>query len=145
MRYACYCRSDNNQHNAFLEGTTMRFIPTWIHGLLDYPLAVVFILLPFVLGFANGSIPMYVFVAAGIAMLVLSAMTAYEVGLVRMIPMPVHLGIDVALGLILVVAPWLFGFANTTWIPFVVLGLVEAGTALMTETQPSRRSLRGIV
>lgn len=123
----------------------MRFIPTWIHGLLDYPMAVILILLPFVLGYQNGSIPMDLMVCAGIAMLVVSALTAYEVGLVRTIPMPVHLGIDVAMGLLLAASPWLFGFAGATWIPFVVIGLMEAGSGLVTETRASRRSLRGVV
>jgi len=116
-----------------------------MHGLLDYAMAVLLILLPFVLGYANGSIPMYLMVCAGIAMLVVSALTAYEMGLVRTIPMPVHLGIDVAMGLLLAVSPWLFGFAQATWLPFVVIGLLEAGSGLMTETRASRRSLRGIV
>src|SRR5689334_10933388 len=107
----------------------MRFIPTWVHGLLDYPMAVVLILLPFILGYPNGSVPMYLIVCAGIAMLVVSALTDYEVSLVRTIPMPVHLGIDVAIGLLLAVSPWLFGFAAAaiTWVPFVVLGLAEVG------------------
>src|SRR2546423_6558302 len=107
----CYPGNAHQHDFRFFGGTTMRFIPTWVHGLMDYPMAVVLILLPFVLGYANGSVPMYLMVCAGIAMLVVSALTAYEVGLVRTIPMPVHLGIDVAMGLLLAVSPWLFGFA----------------------------------
>jgi len=69
-------------------------------------------------------------------MLLAALLTDYELGVVRQIPMKMHLTMDAILGLLL--APWLFDFAGLVWIPHVVLGLGEF-MGLMTKTQPSRR------
>jgi hypothetical protein len=117
----------------------MRIIPTWIHGLLDYPMSILLIALPWLGGFANGGAPQWVSIVAGVAMLGLSAMTAYEAGLVRATPMSAHLMADAAMGLLLAASPWLFGFSDLVSLPFVVLGLGEIGAAVMTETRPGHR------
>jgi len=120
----------------------MRFIPTFVHGLMDYPMSILLMALPWLGGFANGGAPQWIPVIAGVAMLGLSAMTDYELSLMRAIPMTTHLIIDAAMGLFLVASPWLFGFSELVWIPFVVLGLVELGAAAMTETRPGQRTAR---
>ena len=43
---------------------------------------------------------------AGAVLIGASLLTDYELGVVRMIPMPVHLGFDVAAGLLLAVSDW---------------------------------------
>jgi hypothetical protein len=63
-------------------------------------------------------------------------MTDYELGVVRMIPMPVHLLLDIAAGALLAVSPWLFGFADRVFWPHLILGLLEIGAGLMTRTAP---------
>ena len=62
-----------------------------------------------------------------------SALTKYEMGPFRVIPMKLHLGLDFMSGVLLVVSPWLFGFAEIIIWPFVVLGIIEVGAALLTE------------
>jgi hypothetical protein len=120
----------------------MRVIPTWVHGLLDYPMSILLIALPWLGGFATGGTEMYVPIVAGVAMLGLSAMTAYEAGLVRAVPMTAHLAIDVVMGLLLAASPWVFGFADVAFLPFVILGIAELGAALTTETKPGHRLSR---
>lgn len=114
----------------------MRFIPTWLHGVLDYPLGMLLIALPWLGGFATGGAPMWIPIIAGAAMLMLSAMTAYEAGLLRLIPMAGHLAADALMGMFLAASPWLFGFADIVWVPFVVLGLGELGAAMTTHVSP---------
>lgn len=116
----------------------MRFIPTRIHGMLDYSMGLLLILAPWLLGFddAANRWAVYVPVGLGISMLVISAMTRYELGLVKAIPMSTHLTIDVIAGLFLAVSPWLFGFADEIAWPHVLFGLLEVGAGLMTQTQP---------
>src|SRR4051812_3825107 len=125
--------ASKNSVNSFSRGAFMRVIPTFIHGLIDYPMSLLLIALPWIGGFTNGGAAQWVPVAAGIAMLLLSAMTDYELGLVRVVPMFGHLSVDVIMGLFLALSPWLLGFATVVWLPFVILGLAEAGTAAMTE------------
>jgi len=115
----------------------MRFIPTRIHGILDYLMAVVLIAIPLMfrlrIGPAAGA-----FLALGAGTLIYSLLTRYETGLLGVIPMPVHLGLDTAFGLFLLASPWLFGFAGRIWVPHVLFGVVEVGGALMTRTVPER-------
>jgi hypothetical protein len=120
----------------------MRFIPTWVHGLLDYPMSILLIALPWLGGFATGGPEQWIPVSAGVAMLVLSAMTAYEMGLVRTIPMSTHLVIDAVMGILLAASPWLFNFADIVWMPHLFLGLGELAAALTTETHPGHLPTR---
>ena len=114
----------------------MRFIPTRIHGILDYLVGALLIAAPWLLGFARGGAETWVPVVLGAGALVYSLFTDYELGLVRRIPMPVHLLLDAGAGLLLAASPWIFGFAELVWAPHLVLGLLEVGAALMTKTAP---------
>lgn len=115
----------------------MRILSTYVHGMIDYVAALLLIAAPWLFGFASEGPETWVPVTAGILMLVGSLFTDYEWGLVRLIPMPAHLGMDAVLGAVLVASPWIFNFDQIIWIPHVVLGLAELGGALMTETHPS--------
>ena len=117
----------------------MRFIPTWLHGALDYPLALVLIALPWLGGFADGGPEMWIPIIAGVLMLVVSTLTAYEAGILRVIPMSAHLIADGVVGVVLATSPWLFGFAAVVGMPHLILGLGEFAAALTTHTEPSRR------
>jgi hypothetical protein len=72
----------------------------------------------------------------GVLIIGKSLMTDYELGVVKAIPMGVHLTLDIATGVILAVSPWVFGFADEIWWPHVVFGVLEIGAALMTHTTP---------
>jgi hypothetical protein len=114
----------------------MRFISTRVHGYIDYLFAILLIVSPWIFGFAIGGAAQWLPVVLGAGIIVYSALTDYELGMTRAISMPVHLGIDVAGGLLLAVSPWLFGFADIVFWPHLLLGLIEIGTALMTKTHP---------
>jgi hypothetical protein len=124
----------------------MRFIPTRIHGVLDYLVGLLLIAAPWLLGFADGGAETWVPVALGVGALAYSVFTDYELGLVRRLPMPTHLLLDLGSGLLLAASPWLFGFADGTattdgvWVPHLVLGLFEVGAALTTERAPADRT-----
>ena len=119
----------------------MRFISTRTHGMLDYGLGLLLIVAPYLFGFADGRAAQYVPQLLGAGILVMSLVTDYELSLARLIPMPLHLGVDIAGGVLLAASPWLFGFADRVRWPHVVLGLVEIGTSLMTRTTPDTGSL----
>lgn len=118
----------------------MRFIPTRIHGILDYLIGIVLILAPFVLGFADEGAEMWVPIILGAGLIAYSLLTAYEWGVVPAIPMPIHLWLDIASGVVLAISPWLFGFSEDVWIPHLIIGLLEIGAGIFTETTTSRRS-----
>lgn len=117
----------------------MRFIPTRVHGAVDYGMGVLLIVAPWLLGFAGGGAETWVPVVLGIAAIGYSLFTDYELGLVRRIPMRTHLGLDLGSGVLLATSPWLFGFAGLVYLPHLILGLIEIGAALTTQLTPGDR------
>ncbi len=113
----------------------MRFMNTRMHGMADYLVGIILILAPYLLGFADGTAAQYVSQILGVGALVYSLLTDYELGAMRVIPMPVHLGLDFASGLLLLASPWLFGFADRIAWPHVLFGLLEIGASLTTQTR----------
>lgn len=122
----------------------MRFVPTRIHGVADWLLGVLLIVVPWVLGFARGGAETWVFVALGVTGLLVTFFTNHEYGVVRKIPMIGHLWVDGLSGLLLAASPWVFGFADAVWIPHVVLGLTEFIAALVTKTVPPDTARRAL-
>jgi hypothetical protein len=117
-------------------GEFMRFIPTRVHGAADYLVGLILIMAPFVLGFADNGAAQWVPMIVGAAILIMSLMTDYELSLAKVIPMPLHLAMDAIGGLILLVSPWVFGFADQVYLPHVIIGILEIGAALATRTTP---------
>lgn len=116
----------------------MRFLPTRVHGVIDWIMGLLLIALPWILGFARGGWDTWVPVAVGAVGLVVTFFTDHEYGIVRKIPMIGHLWVDGLSGLLLASSPWIFGFSDTVWIPHLVLGLTEFAAALITQTEPTR-------
>lgn len=114
----------------------MRVITTRTHGIIDYLFGLFLIAAPYLLGFADGSAAQWVPQLVGAAILGASLLTNYEYGALRLIPMPVHLALDIGTGILLAASPWLFGFADRVMWPHLILGLMEIGVALMTRAVP---------
>jgi hypothetical protein len=114
----------------------LRFITTRTHGVLDYLMGALLIVAPYLLGFADGTAAQWVPQILGAGAIVYSLLTDYELGAVRLIPMPVHLLLDIGSGVLLAASPWLFGFADRVFWPHVILGVLEIGAGIMTRTVP---------
>ena len=111
-------------------------IPTRVHGIIDYVVGALLILAPYLLGFADGTAAQWTPIILGVLVLVSSLMTRYELSVAKIIPMPVHLGLDIASGVLLLASPWLFGFADRVWLPHVVVGAAEIVIAALTQRHP---------
>jgi VIT1/CCC1 family predicted Fe2+/Mn2+ transporter len=112
-------------------------VPPVVHGLLDYLLAALLIAAPFLFAFDADS-AIAVSIAAGVAVLVLGAFTAWTTGIVKSIPPVAHAMLDYALAALLIAAPFLFGFtddgAATAF--FVVVGVAGIVLAIATRFVP---------
>ena len=115
----------------------MKFITTKTHGLLDYPSGLLFMISPWIFGFADGGAAQWIPVVIGAMILGMSFFTRYELGIVRLVPMHIHLALDMITGLFLAASPWIFQFADQVFWPHVILGLSEAGAGLFTYEVPS--------
>lgn len=114
----------------------MDIISVRAHGVIDYIVAVLLVVAPFILGFANGGPAMWVPIILGIVLAAYSLMTRYPYSVAALIPLPVHLGLDVASGILLLISPWLFGFSQLVWWPHVIVGAAEIVIALCTQRRP---------
>ncbi|WP_372619997.1 SPW repeat protein [Falsiroseomonas sp.] len=121
----------------------MRFISTRTHGVIDYLMGALLIVAPYILGFADGTAAQWIPQIVGAALIGAALLTDYELGVARMIPMPVHLFLDVAAGALLAVSPWLFGFADRVFWPHLIFGLLEIGAGLMTQTRSTTAAAAG--
>ncbi len=116
----------------------MQMIPTRIHGVIDYLTAVLLIVAPWLFGFADGGAAQWVPVLLGLGIIAYSLLTDYELGMVRALPMPFHLGLDIGGGILLAASPWLFGFSDLIVWPHVAVELMEILVAACTYRDPSR-------
>jgi hypothetical protein len=125
------------------EITPMRFIPTRVHGVLDYLTAGVLIAAPSLLSVRENGMQRWLPVALGVGTIGYSLLTDYELGLFKVIPMPMHLAFDAANGALLAASPWLFGFAEETASPHLALGLFEIAVTACSQTAPDRAAAIG--
>ena len=121
----------------------MRFIPTRVHGVIDDLTGVLLIVSPWLFGFANGGAAQWIPVVIGAGAIVYSLLTRYELGVAALIPMPGHLALDAMAGVVLVISPWLFGFAGLVWLPHVIIGAFEIVASGITRTEPGGNAARG--
>jgi hypothetical protein len=113
------------------------FLPPVIHGVLDYPLAAVLLVLPLVLGFDDAPAKWIAF-ALGIGAAVLAVGTAWPTGIVRIIPPLLHGYADVAVTVALIVLPFAVGFSShtTALVFYLVVGAGGLGATLVTRFEP---------
>jgi hypothetical protein len=108
-----------------------------VHGVLDYPLAAVLIVLPLVLSFDNAAAKWIAF-AFGIGAAVLAVGTAWKTGVVRVIPPLLHGYVDISVTVALIVLPFIVGFSGdtTALVFYLVVGAGGLAATLATRFEP---------
>ena len=113
-------------------------IPPLVHGILDYPLAAVLIVLPLVLDFDDGP-ARWIAVGIGIVAAVLAVGTAWATGIVHVIPPLVHVYVDIVALVALIVLPFIVGFeSHTTALVFYVVVGASGLVATLATRFPAR-------
>jgi hypothetical protein len=124
----------------------MKIIPAFVHGIFDYIGGIALLAAPNIFGFADeGGAAVMVPRIIGIIVLLQAICTRYEVGLVKLIPMKVHLMNDYIASLFLAASPWIFGFSDrpsNVWMPHVIVGLAVFVLSLMTRTDSDTATAR---
>lgn len=118
----------------------IRFLPTKVHGVLDYVVGIALIAAPWIFKFAPmGGPAVFIPIVLGITLIVYSLLTRYEWGVLKVLPMPYHLAVDFAASAFLAAAPFIFGFireAPNVWLPHVLVGLTVILVVIVSETRP---------
>ena len=111
----------------------MKPISPKVHGILDYLMVPVFLLAPMLFGF-DGLPATIARILAGVH-LILTALTAMPLGLIKVIPFKVHGAIEVVVGLALIGLPWALGFAQVTAARnfFLGVGILILIVAMLTD------------
>lgn len=113
-------------------------VPPFAHGLLEYGAGALLLAAPFVFAFSSDAATA-LSIVAGLGVLVLAASTASSTGLAKVVPLRIHVLLDVAIVAFLVAAPFLFGFSDeaapTAF--FIVLGVWHLLLTIATRFLPS--------
>ncbi len=120
----------------------MRILSPRVHGFLDYFVVAFLLLGPTLFGFGGFAATLCYILAP--VQLVMSLATDYPLGVAKVIPFPVHGGVELVTALGMIVMPWLFGFShvdvarNFFIASGVALGLVWLVTNYAASTLASR-------
>jgi hypothetical protein len=117
-----------------------KFIPTKVHGILDYIVAVALFFAPVIFGFTEvGGPAVAIPMILGVGLLLYSLFTKYEWGVFKVIGMYYHLIFDIVASVFLALSPFLFGFADqapNVWLPHVVVGITVIIVVIFSKTAP---------
>lgn len=115
----------------------MQIIETKTHAYIDYSVGVILIAAAYLLNFQLENMPNTVLYAVGSWSLLYSLLTKYELGLIKIIPINIHLMLDTVTGIFLATSPWLLGFADRVCVPHLILGITIIGAAIITSIKPA--------
>jgi hypothetical protein len=117
------------------------FISTAFYGVLNYIIALTLIGSPWFFGLKDVSsaaflMPLYI----GWLQLIMAIFANNETGFIKQFPMRIHLALDVAMGFILAVSPWLYTFSTknsgTAFWPALLLGGLLFFLGIFTKKSP---------
>jgi hypothetical protein len=111
----------------------LKIISVKVHGLLDYATVAIFALIPSVFGLSG--IPAYLSYALSGIHLLMTVLTDFPLGIVKVIPVKIHKFVETAVGPLLIGAPWILGFADNftaRWV-YILVGAVIIAVGLLTD------------
>jgi hypothetical protein len=113
------------------------FISTAVYGVLNYIVALTLIASPWLFGLVHVSsaalfLPLYI----GWLQLIMAIFSKNETGFIKQFPLTIHHVLDVLMGFIILVSPWLYTFASKAFLPQVILGGLLMVLGLFTKNSP---------
>ncbi len=113
----------------------LRIIPRPLHAATDYLFSGLLAASPSLVGFEEDEQAVLAARAIAASTTTMSALTRYELGLVRVIPFNVHLILDVVSVFPLLLAPWVLGFSENKHArnTFVAFGIFEIIAILLSK------------
>jgi hypothetical protein len=89
----------------------VRLLPAWFHAIADYAVAAALIIVPIVAGGSDKAVAAGIVVGAVVA--VVSMLTRYPLGVVKVLPFPLHSAGDYLAAALLVIAPFALSFNDS--------------------------------
>ncbi|CAN5312469.1 hypothetical protein BH20ACI1_BH20ACI1_05240 [soil metagenome] len=100
----------------------MKILSPKIHGYLDFLTVIIFALAPTVFGFDG--LPATISYILAVVHLLLTLTTAFPLGIVKIVPLLVHGGIELIVAVALVILPFILDFTEGARNFFVGIGIV---------------------
>lgn len=119
-----------------------RFVTKTIHAFIDYPIALILIAAPFILGLGKANPPaLWLSVATGIAAFTMTLLTDHKTGVFRVLPYRLHLAVDRTVGIVFAAAPFGLGFTGLdAWYYWANAAAVLLVTFVLNAPEGERRS-----
>jgi len=113
------------------------FISTKLHSLFDYAGGVVITASPWLFGFYQiGGAALFLPLVFGGLLCIMVIFTKHEGGLIKVFPLQLHLLLDMFVGFVLLVSPFLYKFYPFVVLPHVLMGLFLMGSGIFTRHSP---------
>lgn len=116
----------------------MKFISPRAHSIIGFVVGVALLFAPNVFGFSDvGGAAVWLPRVLGVLVILGELTIRGGFSGVGFAPRRAHITMDVFMGLLLALSPWLFGFANeaaNAWVPHLLVGIVFVLHALATHT-----------
>ena len=110
-----------------------RSIGAWSHGVIDYLMIVILAIGPSVAGFTGRQATLAYVLA--VVLFILTIFTRFPLGALKVISFPTHGAIECAIGVLLLIFPWLANFARGTLSRnfFVLIGVLLLAIWALTD------------
>jgi hypothetical protein len=113
-------------------------IPLRLHAMIEPVVGLLFIAAPWIFGFSDASDATTVSIVLGALVLLTGLTTRWRMGVVKMLSLRAHQMMDLLVAVIAIASPFVLGFSDygaaTRFL--IIMGALEAGTALMTRWDP---------
>jgi hypothetical protein len=121
----------------------LRLINPLAHGVLDYGLALTFLLAPALFGFTEA--PASLCYVIGFVYFGASLITQYPLGAIKLLPFHAHGIIEALMAASWIAMPWLFGFAGNAAARnfFVAAGIALLAVVALTDYRGTRAAYAG--
>lgn len=120
----------------------MTLISSRIHTIIGLVVGVALLAAPWLFAFADeGGAAVMVPLVLGAFILLSELTTTSPLSPVKLVPMNIHIMVDILTGIILAASPWLFNFYTlepNAWLPHLIVGIVIIGYAVLTRTADAR-------
>src|SRR5437899_1845296 len=121
----------------------VRLLPAWLHAVADYAVGGLLIIVAIAVGGSTGAV--WTGIVVGGTVLVVSMLTKYPLGVIKVLPFTIHSAGDYLAAALLLGAPWALNFASADSglaAFYVAGGIAVLAVSLITNYQYSpKRSL----
>jgi hypothetical protein len=115
-------------------------VPRFLHGVIEYLAAILFIAAPLVFSFDEGTATA-LSIIVGVVILVIAATSEGPTSLVNSLPLTAHVALDYVLAVLLVAAPFVAGFDDETapTVFFIAMGVAHLLITIGTRFRHAER------